>query len=195
MKERKIFRFLGILFLIIALITIGIGIVLQIRNNQFFKTTETTEAYIDDIVVSERTNYSHSSKKHRRKTTHTVYVSYEIDGTTYDNVSLNYYSSDMQKGDTITIHYAPEHPYDIQTKGTQYLAILIPSILGFIFALVGFILLIIYFRFQKKKKLITTGTCMKLPIVKIGIHHNVHVNGHPGYYVASLNKMGLLHNK
>lgn len=184
MKAKKRVGILGIIALIVGLFTLGMGIKVQWDNHQFMKEAETAEAFIEDIVVSEKSTYSYSEKKHRTKTSHEVYVSYEIDGIVYDNVSLNYYSSGMQEGDTIKIYYNPENPREILADGSQFAGILITGLLGFVFTVVGVCFVASYVKFLKKRKLMITGTCIKLPIVEKRVNKHVRVNGQYGCYVV-----------
>lgn len=63
-----------------------------------------------------------------------VYVSYEIDGVSYEDVRFDQYSSSMKVGDTVTVHYNAAEPGVVSSGG----AVLLPIFL-FVFALASLV--------------------------------------------------------
>lgn len=107
------------------------------RNKKFFETAVPTMGEITKIETK-------GSREHR---THTVYVSYEVDGEAYEK-TLGYYSSGMRVGASIEVWYQPENPGRIESKTGGGLGVWITGLAG----VLSFIFVI-----YSIKKLVTGG--------------------------------------
>lgn len=88
------------------------------ENYYFFKHAEKTIAYISKIETR-RDSLSHKKSSHR-STHHDVYVTYEVNGTVYEDIHFDKYSSDMKYGDKVTIYYDPKNPKYIKSKTNTF---------------------------------------------------------------------------
>ena len=151
-KAPSVCFLMGIIYAIVGIIFLIVGITISVHNNNFLKTAQQTNAVISQI---EKEYYNDSDGE--RKTKHSVWVKYEIDGRQYEEL-LDYYSSDIHEGDTIIINYSPDDPSKIITNmGSKILGfVIIP--LGSVFALLGYILIMKkILSGQKRNKLIQSG--------------------------------------
>lgn len=115
-------------------------------------------------------------------TSHTVYVSYEVDGVIYES-SLGGYSSSYKKGKEIEIYYDKDDPYEIGTKSIDLLMLLFPG-LGLIFAIIGLVGLIkIFVGKSKSKRLKEKGQAVYATITSVELNTSYTVNGSNPYYI------------
>lgn len=110
--------------LILGIILVAFACFIYYRNNAFFRKAEKTNAYISRIET-ERSRRNGKIKYH-----HTAYVTYEVNGVRYENIKLNYYSFDMDEGETITIYYNPDNPRVIKYKKENYILIGVMGLFG-----------------------------------------------------------------
>ena len=89
-----------VFIIIFALIFIGVGVYLSIREAGFVKGGTKTQATIVDI---ETYRDSDGDLNHR------VYVTYTVDGILY-NGRLDTYTSSMRVGNTVPIYYMTDNP-------------------------------------------------------------------------------------
>lgn len=170
-KAPSVCFLMGIIYVIVGIIFLIVGITISVHNNKFLKNAQQTNAVISQIE-KEYYNDSHGD----RKTRHSVWVKYEIDGRQYEEL-LDYYSSDMREGDTIIINYSPDDPSKIITNmGSKILGfVIIP--LGSIFALLGLILFMKKIHSdQKRNKLIRSGECLTGIITNVARNKYVTIN-------------------
>lgn len=116
---------MGILFFVIGLICIGVCVLLF-----------TTRPDASDRVPVTATITDIDSHWHGDDREYDVYVRYEAEGQEYER-ELNYYSSGMRVGQKIEIYYIKGNPLRIGTKQGDALGVVIPGILGLVFAAVG----------------------------------------------------------
>lgn len=106
-------------------------------NEKFFETAQPVDAVIDDIVSRKVT--SGTGKKKRTKTEHDVFVTYTVNGMTYEHVEIPSYSSSMTEGDVLKLHYDPQNPRDIRDKNYeegQFPALIVVGAIFVIFSVV-----------------------------------------------------------
>lgn len=163
-----IFAFVGIALLI------G-GILMIFFNQKFMNSAEKVNGVIS---VIETYRDSDDSIDHR------VYVSYTYDGKRYDNVRLQYYSSDMYEGKDITLYFDPENPGYVTTKWSEMIAGLILTIIGVVFSIVGVVpISISVCKKLKRKKLLAVGRVLYATVEKIGYNTGYTVNGQNPYVI------------
>lgn len=112
----SIFRF--IFFLLVGIILLGFGILTLSGQSGDF---EKTDAVIEEINPLGDGEYQ-------------VVVSYTVNGVKYRS-ALGYYSSDMMKGNSITIKYAPDDPTNIRSSSVD--------IIGYVLVAGGVIMLFV----------------------------------------------------
>lgn len=110
----------GIVFIVAGLL--GLVFVIRFRNN-----ATKVEATIVNIITTETNDDD---------TSHTVIVSYNINGTEYIN-ELNSYSSSMRRGKTTTIYVNKDNPNSITSPMADLHFIIIFSLLGAILIYIG----------------------------------------------------------
>lgn len=137
MKKTKdiIFIFIGLIFFALGVLAsyAGIHTIKSVYN--FFEKAEKTEAQIVDITITHTTRRINGKRK--IETTKHVYVSYEIDGVAYEQVSLGGTPAFKDEGDMVTIYYNPGNPYEINTIAHMYFPI-IPFLFAVAFLFAGY---------------------------------------------------------
>lgn len=174
-KAPSVSFLMGIIYAIVGIIFLIVGITISVHNNNFLKKTQQTNAVISRI---EKEYYYDSDGE--RKAKHSVWVKYEIDDRQYEEL-LDYYSSDMRKGDTILINYSPDDPSKIITNiGSKILGFVIIPLSG-IFAMLGLVFILKKILSDKKRnKLIQSGECLTGVITNVEINKYVTINNiHP----------------
>ncbi len=168
-------QFLGMIFLIIGLLIIVSGFVTAGAQRDFQNHAEKTTAVITDID----TTITRSGND--KKTSHTAYVSYKVDGKRYEE-ALNYYSSTMRIGDKIEVYYDSDNPKDVRAKS---IGLTLPLyIFGGIFSLIGGIFVAINMKsFIEKKRLLAKGDRLTGTIINVVPQTNVRINGHNPFKV------------
>lgn len=157
MNSKRFFKLFCAIFLIVGIILIVAGIVSQINTSNFLKTAIKTDAKITDIITSRDTDGDLN---------HDVYISFIVDGKTYEG-RLNGYNSSMYTGGLTTIYYNPDNPNDfIGNDGTFFNCLLIA--LGVAFATVS-IFIIHHFAKKNREKfrLQEEGICLHSKITSI----------------------------
>ena len=155
----------------LMLIFLFVGIALLVGSGIFFKLNLdaknkylTTEAEIVEIRGS--------------GDSHSVYVTYEVDGVMYKHVRINMYSSSMYEGKIITIHYDPADPSKtVLTDGYMFAFILL-LIMGSVFSLVGGT--IVFKKLRKislTKKIMRNGTAVRCFVTSFETDRSLKVNG------------------
>lgn len=123
----SIFAFIGTIILISC-------VVFTVRHIQFRQSAGQTQAIINEI----ETYYTRSSKG-KRKQHHRVYVTYTVNGVTYENI-LNYYDITMKEGGEVTVYYDPERPDRLASTTTPECILF--ALFALVFGGVGYGLLI-----------------------------------------------------
>lgn len=98
-------------------------------------------------------------------TSHSVFVTYEVNGTTYSNIHLSEYSSSMYEGKSIELYCDPYDPAKVSTTLGYIIASGVLLLLGIIFSCIGIIPAII-------------------SMIKKNLHKNVQANGRRIYGVV-----------
>lgn len=107
----------------IGLLVAAVFMTLHVQNVR--KTYEPVLAQI--VKISEHINTN-------RRRSHTVYVSYEYDGQTYNDVHYNSYDRSMYEGKTISVYVNPNNPSQADSGSYTAVMLLIPIGLVIIFA-------------------------------------------------------------
>lgn len=171
-------NFIIIFFSIFAVI--GIGLLLGggfwiFRGVSFIQSAVEVTAEIVDI----ETYRDYDGERHHR-----VYVDYSLNGVTYTDMPLNEYSSDMYVGKEIVLFCNPENPGQTMSNFGIYLGGGILLFIGFVFALVGLIPLILSARKQhRQKKLLTNGQILYATVDDIVLNTHYTVNGQHPYVI------------
>lgn len=124
----------GSIFALIGTLVLALCVTLTIRHIKYIQTAEQTQAVINEI----ETYYTRSASG-KRTSHHRVYVTYTVDGMTYQNV-LSHYDITMKEGGEVTVYYEPGNPSQLASTSTAECIIL--AIFGLIFGGIGYALLI-----------------------------------------------------
>ncbi len=125
MKEKTV-RKVAMVILFVGVALLFGGLAAYLHNDYFLKNAETVTG-----VVTEK-------RMHRNYLTCSIYVNYEVDGKTYDEL----YVSDghnMQIGQNVTVYYNPDKPTEI-TDGREITMLFICLIVmgGIVFLIGGY---------------------------------------------------------
>lgn len=129
-------RIIAVVFVLVGLAALGVGAYLQLVPAIPPEFVGETQATITDIAVS----YGSTNSSGRRSEQHSVLVSYEVDGKSYET-TLGYYSTGMYTGQTVDIQYDTREPGRISSPGGRLFGVIITLALGLVFTVVGLILL------------------------------------------------------
>ncbi len=162
-----IFAFIGVVFMIV-------GFIMKAEDARFKETALETTAVITDIEA-----YTRRDSEGKKRTDYDVYVEYTIQGQTIRE-KINSYSSSMYEGQTITVLYSPDNPFDVRVDAGFSAHIVFIAMGGF-FALLGLLLVIIPRAVDsEKKKLMETGEQAEGVITDVVRNMSVRINGrHP----------------
>jgi hypothetical protein len=180
MRERSVGRsyvgyLIGGIFALVGLGLLIAGIFWHINNKAFFENAVEIQASITDIEI-----YYDSDNEAQ----HEVYVKYVIGDELYEDVRLNYYSSDMRKGQKVAVWYNPNDPWEIRSKEGSNFGSLLLIIIGGVFAGGGAIALITcQVKASQDTKRKKTGKRLQLPIAYIDVNPHITVNGFPANYI------------
>lgn len=120
--QSKMGRLFSVFFLVVGLLTLLFSVYCFWSYNQVKDELVPVTAVIERIDVYRRND----------DLEHEVYVSYTYDGTEYDNIHLNYYSSGMDEGDRLSLEIHPDDPAEpVNNNG------LLVLIIGTVFTLTG----------------------------------------------------------
>ena len=120
MFNRAINKIQILIFALVLGIAATAGGAYMLHKQSIYTKTTATITKITETYNAADNNYDHD-----------VYVSYEVDGKSY-NEELNYYEGGYKEGQEVTIAYNPDNPAEITTgeKGFGiYLVIIGPIIL------------------------------------------------------------------
>lgn len=167
----KFFKFIGIFFLTLGILAIGIGVYFKIDIESFKKNAVETEATITHI----------DSKRHSDgDTSYVVKVSFLVDGQEYGG-DLNYYSSSMYVGKKEKIYYDSSNPNHFKSGDDSFVTWIF-ILVGTIASVVGGGCLIYIIRKNKKKdKLLAYNYVIHANIVGFNLDTSVSINGRNPY--------------
>lgn len=174
-KNRGMILFCMI-FLVAGIVLVGMAVLIYFNNSSFknraVKIPATIER-IDSYTTTRKTN-----RGTRTKTNHNVYVSYEFNGTPYNNIHLRSYTSSMYEGKAITILCDPHNPTDVDVEGMIYFPVILLAVMGVIFGTIGFVpTMILVKKKNKKKKLMTNGKVIYAVVDDVARNLSFAVNG------------------
>jgi len=117
---------------------------------------------------------------------HHVYLDYQYDGDSYEDVRYNVYSSTMYVGKEINVKVNKYNPSEIYMGNLKYIFLFAFCGFGILFGAIGGIpLAIIRKKIIHLKKLKETGRPIWGTIEEVGINRSVTYNGaHPKYFVV-----------
>ena len=136
--KNKIF-FYRIVAIIAGILMILLGINIAVSNSKFMRNNPKTTATISDIDIVYRDNHN-SNRRLRESENKEFLVTYTVNGKTYDNIKTGYYTSSRSVGDTITIYYDKDNPGYVIIKDSKYFPLILLSMIGLTFILLGVLL-------------------------------------------------------
>lgn len=174
-KKKSVVSIFLLLFFIAGIALLIAGIIVLCSGIRFRKDAVEVSAVITDIET-----YSSGDDTH-----HTVWVEYEHDGKTYDNVRLNEYNSGMYTGKEITVLINPKDPRKVSTKFGTVFAGGILILMGVIFTVVGIIPIVMGIRRSfLQRQLLTEGRLLIAKVESIAENPAITVNGSHPYVVC-----------
>ncbi|MBQ4523943.1 MAG: DUF3592 domain-containing protein [Lachnospiraceae bacterium] len=173
MKKTNDCFFFG-LFGCIGILILIVGFYQLIHTITFNKTAVSTTATITDIQT-----YTSKGDTH-----HNVFITYEFEGKTYENIQISGYSSSMHEGKELTVYLDPDAPTDARVKSIDIAATVILFILGIVFFLVGFLNLFSRIKAARQKKyLLANGKILSAIVDNIYRNTSYKVNGRSPFIV------------
>ncbi|MCI8950228.1 MAG: DUF3592 domain-containing protein [Lachnospiraceae bacterium] len=145
---KNVFAAVGVIFTIVGVVFVAVAAGLFISTANFLKQAVPVEGEIRSVS---RDN---------------VIISYEIDGEYFES-PLGYYSSDMRRGDPITVYCNPDQPDRIRSSATQFVSVIF-GFVGILLLIVGSSL-IIYSVLKKSKEGSLKSSGMRLDAQIIGV--------------------------
>lgn len=165
------FLLFGLIFFIIGAAVILIGVSIYNSNEKYIENFIEIKAEISNIEKNRVINDAGSGD-------YNVYVTYEVDGKIYENLYLPLYSSTMEVGDTITIYCDPSNPTEFEIREGALIVIVITSVIGGSFAVLG--LGVMLCSISRKPKLKRKGKRYDAQVISIEYNVNVKMkNKHP----------------
>lgn len=164
-----------VLFSVFILVGIGLLIGSAVYAKHFYSFMSKAEEITGEVARIEEYYDSDHDLQHR------VFVSYRYDGVDYENVAINFYSSSMYEGKEITLYCDPDHPHNIRAKSSETVVIVVLTVMGLIFMLIGDVALIgaIRKKLQNRKRLME-GKMLLGVVDHIEYNTSVTANGmHP----------------
>lgn len=169
--QKHFLTIFGSIFALVGFILLIVGIISNVKSSSFKESAVEVNGVIENIFV----------EYHGDKTDYDVFVSYEYDGEYYEDVQIDFYSSDMYEGQEIDLLIDPENPIDVHSaEGDLFFTIMFVG-MGLLFALIGFIVIIVQFTHKKKNaNLIENGRHIYGEIETMEQDYSVTINGrHP----------------
>jgi len=172
-------------FLIFSLIGIAVLIysfVLRKEDKDFFANAAQTTATISKFEVYETKDSEGKIKKEHR-----VYVDYEVNGMSYEDIYLCNFESGMSEGGTVEVFYDPANPadvekyYDVDSHYNNIVGVAIFFIV--VGALPVIITSVANSGKNKNKGLMTTGRFVCATVKSIEANYNTRVNGEHPYWI------------
>ncbi len=178
-KQLKVLPFIGAVFGAAGLILTAVGVILFADHISFNKKNPSVNAVIENIeIVNHR-------KNGKTRSTKNVYIAYEYAEKEYHN-KLGYYVTGMKVGDSVKIHCSEANPEKI--KGDRYIAEIIVSSLGVLYAGLGAGMLVHYAKKKKRiRYLLENGIRMYATVTNVLTDYHTKVNGaHPIYLLCQI---------
>ncbi len=165
LKSENPFKLVGIILGIIGALFLLASIFAFVADQQFKASAKTTTAVITEIYTY----------RNGDDTKHDVFVTYTVDGVTYEE-ELGSYSSSMHEGKEIEIYYQPDNPRRISTD-TPFVVFIVFVGLGGIFFAIGVVLLIKDIKKNtKNRRLLKEGVVCQGIITNVVRNTNVRIN-------------------
>lgn len=117
-------------FILIGIVMLGGGIAFGVISFNFRQNAEKITAYVTDIRETSGSD---------GETKRAAYVSYDFQGQTCSDVSLDYYSSRMHIGTAVTVWCSLSDPYDLQADFSPYIACTCFGIAGIVCLAIGIV--------------------------------------------------------
>lgn len=162
-KENCVEKILGICFVAVSILILGIAAACTVFSQNTAKTSEKITGTITEI-------YDNSG----------ISVEYSYNGQKYE-AGISEYSSSMRVGKEIPLYVNKENPQKVRTAALLYLPSFVLCCVGVPFAIVGMIFIIIVGKSRKKKKyLLQNGKRIMAEITGGMLNYNYRLNGrHP----------------
>lgn len=161
-KPYFLYKVLGLVLLLIGIVFLGVGTGFVIHDLQL-------DAHY--LIQGEITGFGNNG----------TYISYSVDGRNYES-KVNYKSSFMRTGDTISIYYNPKNPKEISVKMPVFTYVFLG--IGIVMTVIGTVLLFIRGkRIYGRKRLIEEGYCVKAQITEICLNRTIQYNNKNPYYI------------
>ncbi len=178
MGHNKTMRIVGIVFSLVPVIIIIIFASIYISNSKKIDEYDEVTGFIS-IITTETERDSDGDTR----VSHTAYVTYIYEGQSYEDIRLSTYTSDMHKGDRISIYVNPDDPYDITVEMSKVFLI-IPIIFTVIFGTLGIVMLVMSRGGGGKSDLTQMGIAVEAFVTYSG-RANVTVNNAPTYILRA----------
>lgn len=173
-KKKSALSMFFFLFLIAGVALLIAGIIVLCSGMRFRKDAVEVSAVITNVET-----YGSGDDTH-----HSVWVEYEYDGKTYDNVRLNEYNSGMYTGKEITVLVSPKDPGRASTQFGTVFAGGILLLMGVIFTSAGAIPIAMGIRRSfLQRNLLTEGRLLTAKVESIVENSAITVNGRHPYVV------------
>lgn len=147
-RDKKTKKIIMIFFLIVDIVIFAL----------LFSNWNDTKNFMKNAIKTEATITKIDEKHHGGDTDYLVYVSYYVDGKSY-NEELNSYSSSMREGNKVTIYYNPNNPSEIRSNDNSFDEIIL-LLYGYLFILIPLIFFVINFIKKRKEKRIIAYGCL-----------------------------------
>ena len=163
-------------------IFLAVGIGLLAGSFAMFKSTSDFKKIAEEVpakIIRIEDYYDSDDELHHR-----VYVTYSYNGTVYDDVPINFYSSSMFEGKEITLLCDPEHPKRLREASVVDFAGLILLIMGLAFSLVGGIPIALSIKKSvQAKQLLKSGYVLQAVVDRVEFNTSYSVNGRHPYVI------------
>ncbi len=160
----------GVLFfLVVGLICIGISAVMYASEKEYEKYAVKLTGEITDV-------YSYID--HDGEVRSGAYVTYSYNDVIYEDVKLNYYSSNMKEGKEIELFVNKYSPRDIKTANEGMIFSGIPLLIGVVFILVGIAPLFLQAKRNGRiKKIKENSHRIMGRVVDLKVDYSLRING------------------
>ena len=151
------FTIIGFLFLFTGFAFISMSLITAKLDKVFQENATEAEGIIDRIYAQD------------------VYVAFEANGETI-STRLNFYSSSMRPGDSITLYYDNDDPYNIRTPNSKILNWIFLGVGALLISLGLSLVLSQFFKRNKNNNLRETGIRLNAEIVNVGLDMRISSN-------------------
>jgi len=183
--KRGMNKFTTGFFLIFSLIGVAALIysfVLRAEEKEFFANCEHVTGSITNFEVHETKDSDGNVKKEQW-----VYVSYEVNGTNYDDIYLCNYESGMHEGAPVEVYYNPSDPTDVKSYydvDSYYNDIAGVAIFFIVAGALPMIFTVVAGRGKYKNRgLLETGRYTLATVKSIEANYHKRVNGEHPYWI------------